>query len=94
MPVSASSYDSMTSDALTAYLFGLAVGCPLGIEAGHCPLRELHRGDLSNTYDHLIALTRRHKVELAEVHCHCARDLERGAFRPRWRDQPAPEKNR
>ena len=83
----------MTSDALTAYLFGLAVGCPLGIEGKHCPLRELQRGDLSATYDYLITLSRGRKVQIAEAHCQCARELEAGAPRSFIHSRPTLHEN-
>lgn len=62
----------MSDQALTAYLFGLAVGCPLGLERHECPLLELQQASLSAVYDTLMGLDRDAKLRLAARHFGCA----------------------
>ena len=72
MDTSLSDYASMSDQAPTAYLFGLAVGCPLGLAKHECPLLELHQGSLSAVYDLLVGLDRETKLRLAARHYGCA----------------------
>lgn len=72
MDTSLSDYASMSDQALTAYLFGLAVGCPLGLAKHECPLLELQQENLTKVYDHLVSLDRETKLRLAARHYGCA----------------------
>lgn len=65
-------YTNMSEQALTAYLFGLAVGCPLGLSKRECPLLELCNDDLAAIYDLLLSLDRDEKLRLAARHYGCA----------------------
>ena len=67
-----SDYANMNDQALTAYLFGLAVGCPLGLGKHECPLLELRDKNLSAVYDLLMGLGRDEKLRLAARHYGCA----------------------
>ncbi len=67
-----SDFASMSDQALTAYLFGLAVACPLGLPQHECPLLELRHDNLSATYDLLSKLDRGEKLKLAARHYGCA----------------------
>ena len=71
-----SDYANMSDQALTAYLFGLAVGCPLGLAKHECPLLELQNHSLSTVYDHLLGLDREEKLRLAARHYGCAEWIE------------------
>ncbi len=78
MGTSLNDFASMSDQALTAYLFGLAVGCPLGISKHECPLLELQQGSLSEVYDLLVGLDRGNKLRLAARHYACAEWKESG----------------
>ena len=67
-----SDYANMSDQALTAYLFGLSVGCPLGLARHECPLLELRDENLSAVYDLLMGLDREEKLRLAARHYGCA----------------------
>lgn len=71
-----SDYANMSDQALTAYLFGLAVGCPLGLAKHECPLLELQDHSLSSVYDYLLGLDREGKLRLAARHYGCAEWIE------------------
>jgi hypothetical protein len=71
-----SDYANMSDRALTAYLFGLAVGCPLGLGKHDCPLLELQDDNLSAVYDLLLDLGREEKLRLAARHYGCAEWVE------------------
>jgi len=52
-----SDYANMSDQALTAYLFGLSVGCPLGLAKHECPLLELRDEPSTNVHCWNFAMT-------------------------------------
>ena len=77
----------MNDPALTAYLFGLAVACPLGLAACQCPLWELHHASLADLRDYLADLPRQRKLDLAGRHLACSDHLY-GGLHPADRTRP------
>ncbi len=72
METSLNDFANMSDQALTAYLFGLAVGCPLGLAKHECPLLELQQESLSTVYDLLVGFDRETKLRLVARHYGCA----------------------
>jgi hypothetical protein len=63
---------SMSDEALTAYLFGIAVACPFGLPMSQCPLVEFQGRSLGEKFDYLGNLTRTQKLQMASRHFSCA----------------------
>ncbi len=57
----------LNDDALNAYLFGVVYDCLPGCPEGDCPLADLPRDTLSDTFDALVAMPRVDKLALLLV---------------------------
>jgi len=72
--------DKLNDDALNAYLFGIVYDCLPGCPENDCPLHDLPRETLSDTFDALVTMPRVDKLALLLVPEECPS-----------RDHPPPE---
>ena len=73
-------FTTLNDDALNAFLFGVVYECLPGCPEGDCPLADLPRDSLSDTFDALVVMPRVDKLALLLVPEACPS-----------RDHPPPE---